>query len=81
MEMKDGEKNCSSISKIAGERWRRLPCDQQQRWCKEAEIAKARHALMYPAYKYQPGPKRAKRKRTRRTASSEDSSHEVCFAK
>ncbi|RMD40502.1 hypothetical protein DV735_g4633, partial [Chaetothyriales sp. CBS 134920] len=42
------------ISKIIGDQWSRLPEDQKRRWKALAEEEKARHALQYPDYRYQP---------------------------
>ncbi|RMZ90600.1 hypothetical protein DV736_g2166, partial [Chaetothyriales sp. CBS 134916] len=42
------------ISKIIGEHWSNLAEDQKQRWKALAEEEKARHALQYPDYRYQP---------------------------
>ncbi|MDA4132174.1 MAG: hypothetical protein OK454_03495, partial [Thaumarchaeota archaeon] len=42
------------ISKIIGERWRKLPESEKARWRKRAEEEKVRHSRQYPDYRYQP---------------------------
>ncbi|CAG8768823.1 1690_t:CDS:1, partial [Cetraspora pellucida] len=49
-------KNVPKSSKIAKERWAAIKRDQHeyQFWIKLTEIAKLKHALLYPNYKYSP---------------------------
>ncbi|KAL4909045.1 hypothetical protein BDW74DRAFT_174261 [Aspergillus multicolor] len=56
------------ISKIIGEKWRKLPQEVKDEWKAHAEQEKARHQQQYPEYRYQP--RRYGRDGTARTSSS-----------
>ena len=55
----------TNISRIAGDLWREMTAAQKRPWLELAAQEKARHALLYPDYKYAPahnGPKSKKAK-------------------
>ena len=55
----------TNISRIAGDLWREMTAAQKKPWVELAAQEKARHALLYPDYKYAPahnGPKSKKAK-------------------
>lgn len=48
------ESDHRNVSRIAGERWRNLSDDEKEPFVRMAKEAKARHAVLYPNYKYSP---------------------------
>ncbi|EIN09826.1 sox transcription factor 8, partial [Punctularia strigosozonata HHB-11173 SS5] len=46
--------NNRELSKVAGERWRAMSDEEKRKFVLGAEVEKAKHAEMYPGYKYTP---------------------------
>ncbi|KZT24013.1 hypothetical protein NEOLEDRAFT_1052092, partial [Neolentinus lepideus HHB14362 ss-1] len=44
----------ASVSKRAGEEWRKLPASEKARYHARAEEEKRRHRIRYPDYAYKP---------------------------
>ncbi|KAG8215663.1 hypothetical protein J3R82DRAFT_7537 [Butyriboletus roseoflavus] len=55
----------TNISRIAGDLWREMTAAQKKPWVELAAQEKARHALLYPDYKYAPGQSGSKTKKTK----------------
>ena len=53
----------TNISRIAGDLWREMTAAQKKPWIELAAKEKARHALLYPDYKYAPAHNAAKGKK------------------
>ncbi|KAH0835436.1 hypothetical protein J3R83DRAFT_9069 [Lanmaoa asiatica] len=53
----------TNISRIAGDLWREMTAAQKKPWVELAAQEKARHALLYPDYKYAPGHSGSKSKK------------------
>lgn len=55
----------TNISRIAGDLWREMTAAQRKPWVELAAQEKARHALLYPDYKYAPAHSGSKTKKTK----------------
>ncbi|CAG8606501.1 26098_t:CDS:1 [Racocetra persica] len=72
-------KNVPKSSKIAKERWAAIKRDNQheyQFWIKLTEIAKLKHTLLYPNYKYSPVRNKEPRSNTGRKRKSSNNTNE-----
>ncbi|KAI9566630.1 hypothetical protein HD554DRAFT_2174292 [Boletus coccyginus] len=55
----------TNISRIAGDLWRQMSAAQKKPWVELAAQEKARHALLYPDYKYAPAHNGSKAKKAK----------------
>lgn len=58
--------HAADVSKVAGAIWRGMSEDEKRPYRIKATEGRARHAKMYPDYKYRPKPPRAKVRRQKR---------------
>lgn len=76
--MKNIERDNRNVSRIAGRYWNELSEEERTPFRNMAQVAKARHAQLYPQYRYSPTSQKKLKVSQRRSQRSTDVENEKC---